>query len=114
MPLTLLHNPRCRKSREAMALLDERIISYETCLYLANPPDKTFLKNLIAKAGEDPLTIVRKEEPYYKEHLKGNQYSVSEWVAILHEHPVLIQRPILISDDKAIVGRPPENILVLG
>jgi arsenate reductase (glutaredoxin) len=113
MSLTLLHNPRCRKSREALALLDERKISYEACLYLVHPPDKTFLKNLIAKAGGDPLNIVRKEESYFKEHLKGNQYSVSEWVDILHEHPVLIQRPILISDDKAIVGRPPENILSL-
>lgn len=96
-----------------MAILDERNISYETCLYLIDPPDKTFLKNLIKKVGGDPLTIVRKEESYFKENLKGNSYSLSEWVAILHEHPVLLQRPILISDDKAIVGRPPEYILEL-
>lgn len=96
-----------------MALLDEKKVSFETYLYLSTPPDKAFIKKLISKAGGDPLTIVRKEEPYFKEHLKGNQYSLSEWVSILHEHPVLIQRPILISDDKAIVGRPPENILEL-
>lgn len=107
------HNPRCAKSREALSLLQEKGIALEIKEYLKTPPSIEELTALIAKLGIKAVDLVRKTEPIFKEEFKGKELSESEWVGAMVQHPKLIERPILIEGNKAIVGRPPVLVLDL-
>lgn len=105
--MIIYHNPRCSKCREAMDLLEENNCSIEIREYLKDPPSKTELKELLRKLKCKAEAIVRKSEPVYKEKYAGVKYTEAQWIKILSENPLLIERPIVIDGELAIVGRPP-------
>lgn len=109
--ITIYHNPRCRKSREALSLLQEKEESIAIREYLKDPPSKADLSQMVAVLGIKPHDLVRKGEEEYKEHYEGRELSDSEWLDAMIAYPKLIERPIVINKDKAVIGRPPENVL---
>jgi len=111
--VTIYHNPRCRKSREALLALEEAGIKPEIRLYLQQPPDRDELQSLISKLGISAEEIVRKNESVYKEQFKGKNLSEGEWIGVLSKHPVLIERPIVIIGKDAVIGRPVERVTEL-
>jgi len=111
--MKIYHNPRCGKSREALQLLKEKGVTPEVVLYLKDVPTEAELKELIAKLGISPIELVRKNEAIYKEKFKNKEYSDGEWIKIMIEYPKLIERPIIVQKDKAVIGRPATNILEL-
>ncbi len=111
---TLYHNPRCSKSRQTLALLEENGVSPEIVLYLDTPPGAAELKVLLGKLGIDARALLRKgEEAYKSEGLADASLSDDELVAAMMAHPKLIERPIVVKGDRAVLGRPPENVLDL-
>jgi arsenate reductase (glutaredoxin) len=111
--VTIYHNPRCSKSRQTLALLQERGIEPEVVLYLETPPSQKQVLELIGLLGGDPLVLVRKgEEPYRRLGL-GAESSAKDVARAVSEHPILLERPIVVVGDKAALGRPPENVLAL-
>lgn len=110
----ILHNPRCSKSRQTLALLEEKGVSPEIILYLEATPSVTELQAVIAKLGLAVRDIMRTGEDAYKDNnLKNPELSDDELLAAMVASPKLIQRPIVIKGDKAVIGRPPENVLDL-
>ena len=112
--MKILHNPRCSKSRQTLALLEERAVGVDVVHYLETPPSKAELKTLLKKLGMSARELLRKGEDDYKA-LGLADTSLSEAVLIdaMIKHPKLIERPIVVSGDRAIIGRPPENVLSL-
>ncbi|MEX2350129.1 MAG: arsenate reductase (glutaredoxin) [Flavobacteriaceae bacterium] len=111
--ITIYHNPRCRKSREGLQILEDSGKAFNTVLYLENPPSEKELKSIISKLGISPIELVRKGEADWKENFKGKDLSDDKIIAAMVSYPKLIERPIVIKDTKAVIGRPPENIKVL-
>lgn len=110
----LLHNPRCSKSREALALLEARGVAFEVVEYLRTPPGETIIADLLARLGVEPRAVMRTSEPDYAElGLDDARLGREELIAALAAHPALLQRPILLADGKAAIGRPPEAILAI-
>lgn len=112
-PVTLYHNPRCSKSRAALELLRERGVEPHVIEYLKSPPNAAALRALIGKLGVRPGELVRTGEDVFMELYKGRNLSDAEWIAALAEHPILIERPIAVCGDKAVIGRPPERVLAV-
>lgn len=108
------HNPRCRKSREGLAAaqqLAQRLgTTVEIRRYLDNPPSTDELKNVLKAAGLSPWDILRKQEKIWKEQFKGKDLSDDELIEVMTQNPKLIERPIVIYKDKAVLGRPAENV----
>jgi arsenate reductase len=111
--ITLLHNPRCGKSRSALALLQEKGVEPQIIEYLKTPPTREELKALLHKLNLDAEQIVRKGEEIYRQHYAGKSMSGENWLDALVAHPILLERPIAVKGDRAVVGRPPENVLRL-
>ncbi len=111
--ISLFHNPRCRKSREALQLLEAQGAQVEIRYYLEEPPTERELKSVLKKLKMTPLDLIRKEESIFKEQFRGQTHSDEEWIRIMVAHPKLIQRPIAILGEKAALGRPPEEVLNL-
>lgn len=110
----LYHNPRCSKSRVALALLQERDLDLEVVRYLETPPDVTALRELLGQLGMTPLELMRRGEARYRElGLKATDVSDDERIRVMAENPILIERPIFIANGKAVIGRPPERVLEL-
>ncbi len=110
--LTLYHNPRCSKSRGALELLQERGLDPTVVHYLETPLNATQLKTLLGKLGISARQLLRTGEDEYKQlNLADTQLSEAQLIAAIAEHPRLMERPILVAGDKAIIGRPPENVL---
>lgn len=101
------------KSRQTLALLEENGVSPEIVLYLEKPPTKTALKKILKMLGLKPEQLLRKGEKVYKDNYKGKELSDTEWIDAMIQHPKLIERPIVINGDKAVIGRPPTNVLDL-
>ncbi len=108
--MKIYHNPRCRKSRETLEIIQSSGIEPEIVEYLKDVPTAEELKQILAKLGMNASEIVRTGEPIYKEKFKGKQFNEDEWIQILIEYPKLIERPIVVKDYKAVIGRPPENV----
>ena len=108
--IKIYHNPRCRKSREGLQILEESGKDFEIVKYLENTPTKEELSDIIELLGIKPIDLVRKNESIWKENYKNKQLSDNEIITAMIENPKLIERPIVVNKDKAIVGRPPENI----
>ncbi len=108
--MKIYHNPRCRKSREGLAILEESGVSFEVVDYLKEIPSKVELKEVLGYLGIPAEKLLRKGEAIFKENYKGKTLSEDEWIAAMVEHPKLIERPIVVKDNKAVIGRPPENI----
>jgi len=111
--MKIYHNPRCRKSRETLALIEANNQEAEIILYLDNPPNASELKALIKALAIKPLELIRKGEAIFKENYKGKELTDKEWIEAMLDHPKLIERPIVVSNGKAIIGRPPEKVLEL-
>ncbi len=112
MTTTLYHNPRCSKSRATLELLQSKGIEPEIIEYLKTPPDAETLKKILKLLSMTPRELMRKNEAAFKEAgLDDTNLSDDELVAAMIEHPILIERPILLANDKAAIGRPPENVL---
>lgn len=110
---TIYHNPRCSKSRNTLALLEENGIEPTVDLYLETCPGVQEINGLLAKLGIGAGQLVRRGEDAYKECGLSAQSSDSEIVAAMASHPKLIERPIVVKGDRAVLGRPPENVLGL-
>lgn len=108
--MKIYHNPRCRKSREGLEILQKSGQPFEIVEYLNTPPIESELKDIISKLGIAPIELVRKNEAEWKENYKGKELSDEEVVKAMVTYPKLIERPIVIKGTKAVVGRPPENI----
>lgn len=112
--VTLYHNPRCSKSRDALGLLRDKGVEPEVILYLETPPTAKSLKALLVKLGISARALLRKGEDAYKElNLADEKLSEAALIKAMVENPKLIERPIAINGDKAVVGRPPENVLTI-
>ena len=110
--LTLYHNPRCSKSRGALELLEQRGLAPTIVRYLETPPDATTLKALLGKLGIAPRQLLRSGEDEYKSlDLANPAMSDAQLIDAMVNHPKLIERPILVAGDKAVIGRPPEKVL---
>jgi arsenate reductase (glutaredoxin) len=113
MSLKIYHNPRCSKSRETLQLIEESGAQVEVVEYLNTIPSKEELTQLVAQLGIRPEQLIRKGEDVYKEHFKGKDLSDAEWIDAMVRYPKLIERPIVVKGNKAVLGRPPQNVLEL-
>lgn len=111
--LTIYHNPRCSKSRETLHLINDSKSEVEIVEYLVKIPTEKELRILLDKLGMQASEIVRKSEAIFKEEFKGKTLTNDEWIKAMVKYPKLIERPIVVKGDKAILGRPPENVLQL-
>ncbi|AVI52129.1 arsenate reductase (glutaredoxin) [Pukyongia salina] len=107
----IYHNPRCSKSRQTVQLLEREGETFETVLYMDSPPTATELTDILKQLGLQPIDLVRMNEQIWKENYKGKDLTNAQIVAAMVAHPRLIERPIVIKNGKAALGRPPENIL---
>jgi len=108
---TIYHNPRCSKSRQTLALLQEQGIEPDIIEYLSSPPSEAELDGILTKLGMEPEALMRKGEDEYKQHFKGRDLSRAETISLMVQYPKVIERPIVVNDGKAAVGRPPESVL---
>ena len=105
------HNPRCRKSREGLELLNNNNHEYEIIEYLKKPLTKKELAEILSFLKMKPMELIRKNETFYKENIKGKNLSDDEVLDFMVLEPKLIERPILVNKNKAVIGRPAENLL---
>ncbi|MBT3459807.1 MAG: arsenate reductase (glutaredoxin) [Halieaceae bacterium] len=108
--ITIWHNPRCSKSRQALALLDGAGVNLEIVKYLENPPTETELEAALKKLQIGPAALVRRGEAVFKTLTLSEKSSDQEWISAMVNNPILIERPVIMSDDRAVIGRPPENV----
>ncbi len=112
MTIEILHNPRCSKSRATLALLQEQGIEPEITLYLETPPDAKGLGSILQKLGLTARELMRKSEAEYREQgLADEALSDDELIAAMVASPRLIERPIVLANGQAAIGRPPESVL---
>ena len=114
MSVKIYHNPRCSKSRETLKLLEQRDIKPEVIEYLKPPPTAAELQDILNKLGMHPRELMRTKEAEYKENgLDDDSLSDAELIEAMIRIPKLIERPIVLANDKAAVGRPPESVLAI-
>ena len=111
---SILHNPRCSKSRQTLAILEEKGENPQIIEYLKTPPSIKELTNILTSLNISPRELMRKGEAEYKEfNIADESLTDSELITIMHNNPRLIERPIVLKDGKIAVGRPPENVLTI-
>ena len=108
--MKIYHNPRCSKSRETLAIIKDNGVEVEVVEYLKEVPSKKELTELLHLLGKRPIEIIRKGEADFKTHFKGKELSDEEWIEAMLAFPKLIERPIVVSGNKAVLGRPPQNV----
>ncbi|MBF6640882.1 arsenate reductase family protein [Flavobacterium sp. J49] len=108
--LQILHNPRCGKSRNCLAFLENSKVEYEIRNYLQNPLSESELNELITKLNLKPIVLVRQKETVWIENFKGKTLTDKQIIKALAEYPILIERPIVINGPKAIIGRDLEKL----
>jgi len=112
MKVTIYHNPRCSKSRQTLALLQEQQVTPDVVEYLDTPPDTATLTRILDMLGLEPRQLMRTHEKEYKEAgLDNNDLSREQLIAAMVKYPILIERPIVVRNNKAAIGRPPEKVL---
>ena len=112
MSVTIYHNPRCSKSRQTLALLEEKGLKPTVIEYLKEPPTEAELESILKKLGAEPHDVMRKKEAPYKENNLGDvALSRAQLIAAIVADPILLERPIVVSGAKAAIGRPPESVL---
>jgi arsenate reductase len=109
--IQIYHNSRCSKSRQCLSLIENSGKKFEVIKYLENPPTISELTNLISKLGIEPIDLVRKKEKLWIENYKNKVLSSNELIEIMSKNPILIERPIVINGNKAVVARPIEKSL---
>ena len=108
--IKIYHNPRCRKSREGLTILENSGKEFEVIKYLETIPSLKELTEIIHLLDITPIQLVRKTEKIWKENYKGKKMSDTDIIEAIIAHPKLIERPIVINKEKAVIGRPPEKI----
>lgn len=108
--IKIYHNPRCSKSRQGLAILEDSGVTFEVVKYLDTPLNEEELTTIINTLGIAPLALVRKNEKIWKEEFKGKELSDTQVIQAMVANPKLIERPIVVHDNKAVIGRPPEDI----
>ncbi len=108
--ITIYHNPRCRKSREGLEVLEQSGKPYKVVHYLEEPLGEEQLKQLLRALGMPPMALIRTQEPAWKSNYRGRDLSDGELIKAMVAHPKLIERPIVVKGNKAVIGRPAENI----
>jgi len=111
--MKIYHNPRCSKSRETLQLIKDAGVEVEIVEYLNTIPTAEDLKMILMKLNLKPTDILRKGEAVYKEKFKNSNFNDDEWIKVMLEYPKLIERPIVVKGNKAILGRPPQKVLEL-
>ena len=112
MSVTIYHNPRCSKSRETLSLLRDRGVEPEIVEYLKDPPSEEVLSDLLTRLGLEPRALMRRKEAEYAElGLDDPKLSREALIAAMVAHPKLIERPIVVKEGKAALGRPPQAVL---
>jgi arsenate reductase len=112
--VTIYHNPRCSKSRATLALLADHGVTPTVVEYLSTPPDAATLKRLLGLLGLSPRELMRHKEAAYSDlGLDDEGLGEDELIEAMIANPILIERPIVVSGDSAVIGRPPENVLEL-
>lgn len=111
--MKIYHNPRCSKSRETLQIIQDKGVDVDIIEYLKDIPSKTELLDVLKKLNLDAEDIVRKTETDYKENFKGKKLTNEQWVDAMIKYPKLIERPIVVKGNKAVIGRPPENVKAL-
>ena len=110
---TIYHNPRCSKSRQALALLGEHGVEPKIVEYLQNPPDPETLETVLEKLGMEPQEVMRTKEKEYRTLGLAGVTDSQSLIRAMTENPILIERPIIVSGSRARIDRPPEKVLVL-
>ncbi|RKF03224.1 arsenate reductase [Tenacibaculum lutimaris] len=108
--IKIYHNPRCSKSRQGLEIVENSAKEFEVVKYLDTIPSEGELKDIINLLGIPPIQLVRKNEQIWKDNFKGKELSDTEIIKAMVENPKLIERPIVINGNKAVIGRPPETI----
>ncbi len=108
--MKIYHNPRCMKSRETLQIVEKKAKNVEVIEYLKTPPTEKEIEALLKKLGMKAEEIVRKKEKIYLEKYKGKELTEKQWIKAMAENPILIERPIFVNGNKAVIGRPPENV----
>lgn len=108
--IKIYHNPRCSKSRLGLSLLEELGVNIEVVKYLNQPLSASELSEILEKLNYKPIELVRKNEKIWKEQFKGKDLTDAQIVQAMVDYPKLIERPIVVNGDKAVVGRPTEKI----
>lgn len=108
--ITIYHNNRCSKSRQGLSILEASGKDFEVIKYLENTPTETELRAIIKLLDIAPINLVRKNETIWKTDFKGKDLSDDAIISAMVNHPKLIERPIVINNKKAVIGRPPEKI----
>ncbi len=109
--ITIYHNNRCGNSRGACNILEESGKRFKTVEYLKDTPTVEELKSILKKLQLKPHNLIRTKESVYQENYKGKTLTDDEWIQVMHANPILIERPIVINGNKAVVARPPEKVL---
>lgn len=107
--VTIYHNPACSKSRETLALIRASGITPRIVEYLKTPPSEVELSAIVHKLGMAPAELVRTNETVFREKYSGRTLNDQQWIQALASDPILLQRPIVVRGDDAVIGRPPEN-----
>jgi arsenate reductase len=111
MGIQILHNSRCSKSREALQYLEDQKIDFDLINIIQNPLSKEEVRSVLQKLGMKAEDLVRKSDALFKEKYAGQELDEDGWINVLVNNPTLIQRPIVIKDNKAVIGRPLENVV---
>jgi arsenate reductase len=109
--IEIYHNPRCSKSREALSALESQTSDFEVILYLEERLSVSKLKKVIQLLKLKPIDVIRKNESIWKEHYKGLEFTDAELIKLMIKHPKLIERPIIINGNQAVIGRPASKLL---
>jgi len=109
--LTVYHNAQCSKSNGVCQLLQDKNMAVEIVEYLTTPPDRTTLQKLLEMLDMQPSELIRRNEPIFMELYEGKRMNEEDYMDAMLQHPVLIERPIVVKDNEAIIGRPPERVL---
>jgi arsenate reductase len=110
---TIYHNPRCSKSRNTLALLQEKGVEPDVVLYLETPPSEAEIRSLLTRLGIEAAELVRRGEEEYRQAGLGKDSTAEDYIAAMAAFPRLLERPIVVSGSRAVLGRPPENVLEL-
>jgi len=111
--VTIFYNPRCSKCREAKDILESNNCEIEIVEYLKDIPTKKELKDLLMKLGLKPFDLIRTKEPIFEKKFRNKKFTDAEWLQIIIENPILLERPIIIDGYKAVIGRPVEKVIDL-
>ena len=111
--MKIYHNPKCSKSRQTLELIRSKTSEFEIIEYLKNPLTAKEITVLLSQLNIKPLALVRTQEIIWRENYKGKELTDIEIINAMFENPKLIERPIVVRNNKAIIGRPPENVLGL-